>query len=201
MSRHPLSGASPEKSPAVGQERERIAMTLFDRSMIHLYTGNGKGKTTAALGIVLRAVGHGARCGVVQFLKGWDFYGEIAGLGLLPGVTLVRTGRAEYVHKSDPWPEDFSEALRGLEVATTWLHDGLHDLVVMDELNVALDFGLVPEESVLFALTNRLPSVEVVITGRGAPKSIQELADIVTHMEEIRHPYQSGILAQKGREY
>ena len=176
-------------------------MALFERGMIHLYTGDGKGKTTAALGLVLRAAGHGARTGVVQFLKGWDFYGEIAGLGFLPGVELVRTGRADYVHREAPFPEDVTEARRGLQTAISWLSDGKHDLVVMDEINVVLDFGLIPEELVRSALEHRLPSVEVVLTGRGAPKSIQELADIVTVMEEIRHPYRAGNLAHQGREY
>lgn len=176
-------------------------MALFEHGIIHLYTGNGKGKTTAALGLVLRAAGHGARIGVVQFLKGWDFYGEIAGLSFLPNVELVRTGRAEYVYKDAPLPEDFAEARRGLCVAAAWLCDGHHDLVVMDEVNVAMDFCLISPHDVLSALEKRGPNVEVVLTGRRAPQSIQERAEIVTVMEEIRHPYQSGILAQKGREY
>lgn len=176
-------------------------MAFFEQGLVHLYTGNGKGKTTAALGLALRASGHGARVGVVQFLKGWDFYGEIAGLAFLPGVELVRTGRAEYVHKEAPLPEDFSEAQRGLKIAQSWLQDGLHDLVIMDEINVAVAYSLLSETMVQQTLASRIPSVEVVLTGRYASDALRALADLITIMEEIRHPYASGIPAHKGREY
>ena len=167
---------------------------------VQVYTGNGKGKTTAALGLALRAVGHGRRVGVIQFLKGWPFYGEIEGLARL-GVRLERTGRPDYVRRGQDIPQDREEAARGLALAREWLASGAYDLVILDEINVAADYGLVDPQEVLALLDLRSPRTEVVLTGRYAPEAFLERADLVTEMREVRHPYRKGVKAREGIEF
>lgn len=169
--------------------------------MVQVYTGNGKGKTTAAIGLAVRAVGHRMRVKMIQFLKGWDFYGEIEGTQGLPGFELVRTGTPDYVPKGGARPIDHQEARRGLELAREALSSGEYQLVILDEINVAMDYGLVPVEDVLEAIANRHPDTEVVLTGRYAPEEVLEVADLVTEMREVKHPYQRGVKAREGIEY
>lgn len=176
-------------------------MGVIEQGLIQVYTGNGKGKTTCALGLALRAAGNGIPVAIVQFLKGWDFYGEIKGLANLPGVTLERTGRAEFVKKTGPLPEDYDEARRGLELARQFVMDETHELVILDEINVALNYGLISVRDVLELVRNRPASVEIVLTGRDAPEKIIEAADLVTEMREIKHPFRTGVKARKGIEY
>ncbi|EHM10860.1 cob(I)alamin adenosyltransferase [Thermanaerovibrio velox DSM 12556] len=169
--------------------------------MVQVYTGNGKGKTTAALGLAVRAVGHGRRVKMIQFLKGWDFYGEIRGAGFLEGFELVRTGTADYVPKGGARDVDFSEARRGLELAREALSSGAYDLVILDEVNVAMDYGLLNVEEVLEVIGGRHERTEVVLTGRYAPEEVIAAADLVTEMREVKHPYQKGVKAREGIEY
>jgi cob(I)alamin adenosyltransferase len=178
-----------------------IPLGVIEKGLIQVYTGNGKGKTTCALGLTVRAAGNGIPVAIVQFLKGWDFYGEIQGLGFLPGVTLERTGRAEFVRKTGPIPEDYDEARRGLETARRFIMDETHELVILDEVNVALNYGLISVRDVLEVVQGRPEGVEVVLTGRNAPEKILEVADLVTEMREVKHPFRAGIKARKGIEY
>lgn len=178
-----------------------IPLERIEKGLVQVYTGNGKGKTTCALGLTLRAAGHGVPVAIVQFLKGWDFYGEIRGLGYLPGVTLERTGRAEFVKKSGPLPEDYDEARRGLETARQFIMDDTHKLVILDEINVALSYGLLSVRDVLQLIQNRPDGVEIVLTGRNAPEKILAIADLITEMREVRHPFSAGIKARKAIEY
>jgi cob(I)alamin adenosyltransferase len=187
-------GARPEAAGAA----ERDGGTEGGR--LHVYTGNGKGKTTAALGLALRAAGHGRRVGVIQFLKGWPFYGEIEGLARL-GIRLERTGRPDYVRRGQDIPQDREEAARGLALAREWLASGAYDLVVLDEINVATDYGLLDPEAVLEALRGRAKGTEAVLTGRYAPEAFREAADYVTEMREEKHPFRSGLRAREGVEY
>lgn len=174
---------------------------MIEKGLVQVYTGNGKGKTTCALGLALRAAGHGVPVAIIQFLKGWDFYGEIRGLEYLPGVTLERTGRAEFVKKSGPLPKDYDEARRGLEKARQFVMDSTHELVILDEINVALNYGLVSVRDVLQLIQDRPAGVEIILTGRNAPEKILQVADLVTEMREIKHPFSSGIKARKAIEY
>ncbi len=182
------------------------SMPILDRGFVHVYTGDGKGKTTSALGMALRMAGCGGRTAIVQFMKGWP-YSEVEGLAFLsprcasgtgPGVLLVQTGRPDYVYPEKIDPVDFAEAERGLSAAFEIVLSGEYDLVILDELNVALSFGLVPLDRIIDLLERRPPCVEIVITGRNAPREILDKADLITEMVEIRHPYQKGILARKG---
>lgn len=171
------------------------------KGLVHVYTGDGKGKTTAALGLALRAAGHGMRTYIAQFLKGQD-YGELHALERLsPWVVIEQFGRPGFVHVKGVTPEDRAMAVRGLTCAREAMGSGAYDLVILDEINVALYFGLIELEEVLALLEDRPEHVELVLTGRGAPEELLERADYVTEMREVRHPYQRGILARKGIEF
>lgn len=169
--------------------------------LIQIYTGNGKGKTTAALGLVLRACGQGAKIAVIQFMKGWEHYGELSAVKLLPNVTLVQTGRPDYVYRGKEEQQDFEEAKRGLALASEFVSSGEYDLLILDEINVALDYKLIPLCDVLTLLDSKPNSLEIVLTGRSAPKELTEKADLVTEMKEIKHPYQKGLQGRRGIEY
>lgn len=174
---------------------------LGEKGLIQVYTGDGKGKTTAALGLALRAAGRGAKIAFVQFMKGSPIYGEITSLAMLPGVTHIRTGRAHCIFKGDETEEDFAEARRGLEAAAEFVSSGEYDLVVLDEINVAADFGLIKAEEVAEVLAKKAEGTEVVLTGRNAPEIFIKTAQLVTEMREIKHPYRDGIQARAGIEY
>ena len=168
---------------------------------MHVYTGDGKGKTTAALGLALRAAGHGLRTYIAQFMKGQD-YGELHALEhLAPHITIEQFGKPSFVHVERATPEDVEMARRGLAAVREALQSGQYDLVIMDEVNVALHFRLLTVEEVLEVIGTRPPGVELVLTGRRVPEEILARADYVTEMREIKHPYQRGIKARRGIEY
>ncbi len=169
--------------------------------LVHLYTGEGKGKTTAAFGLVLRAWGRGLRICVIQFMKVGEDYGEIQALRRMGGVDLFQYGRDKLIRKGRHTSEDLRLARDGLEKARQALTSGDYDLVVMDEVTLAADFGLLTAEEVLEVVRSRAREVEVVLTGRRAPKEFCAEADLVTEMRLHKHPYDSGLLARKGIEY
>jgi len=173
----------------------------LERGLVQVYTGDGKGKTTAALGLALRAAGYGLRVHIVQFLKGWTHYGELAGVKLLPSVTLRQFGRQGFVNPKRPLPADYELARAALEDARRAMLAGEVDIVILDEVNNALELGLLPVEAVLALLDERPASVELILTGRGAPEVLRERADLVTEMRAVKHPYDSGLVARKGIEY
>lgn len=174
---------------------------ILERGLVQVYTGDGKGKTTAALGLALRMAGQGGKVAFIQFMKGWDFYGEIEGLKNIPGVRHERTGTPDYVYRGQESTVDRVEAQRGFDLARECLKGGYYDLVVLDELNVVLDFGLLELEPVMELLRSRPSHVEVVVTGRGAPEALSAEADLVTEMREVRHPYKKGIISRRGIDY
>jgi len=169
--------------------------------LVQIYTGDGKGKTTAALGLAMRASGHGLRVYIVQFMKGWPFYGELEAVEHLPGVTLRQFGRPDFVNKADPDPRDIRGAEQALEHARQVLTAGEHDIVILDEVNVALDFRLIKLADVLALLDQRPPHVELVLTGRCAPTALIARADLVSEVLAIKHPYTDGIQAREGIEF
>ena len=166
--------------------------------LVHVYTGDGKGKTTAALGLGLRAVGHGYKVVVVQFMKGDLVYGEQKAARSLPGFEIRQFGRRAFVDRDHPAKVDRDWARKGMEYARKVLTDGKHDIVILDELNVALDWKLVTLEDVLGLIRDKSPRTELVLTGRYAHPQVMELADYVTEMREVSHPFQKGYLCAKG---
>lgn len=173
----------------------------LERGIVQVYTGEGKGKTTAALGLAVRAAGHGLRVYIVQFMKGWPYYGELDALCHQPNITLVQFGRADFVNRENPAPEDVQQAQEALRHSLDVLRKGQYDLLILDEINVALDFELVSLEQVLELLEVRPAHVELVLTGRGAHPRVIAQADLVTEMLEIKHPYARGIKGRRGIEY
>jgi cob(I)alamin adenosyltransferase len=171
------------------------------KGMVQVYTGNGKGKTTAALGLALRASGQGLKVYIVQFMKGWPFYGELESVKHLPNITLRQFGRPDFVNKENPYPIDVRMAQEALDHAREVVLAGQHDLVILDEANVALDFGLIKLADVLDLLEKRPPQVELVLTGRDAPAALIARADMVTEMLQIKHPFTEGVEARKGIEF
>jgi len=169
--------------------------------LIQVYTGDGKGKTTAALGLALRAAGHGLRTYVGQFMKGQD-YGELQGARMLaPYLTIEQYGRPTFVHVHSATPEDVRLAHEGLDRARAAMLSGHYDIVVLDEVCVALHFELLTWPEVLLFLEQKPEHVELVLTGRRAPQELLERADLVTEMREVKHPYNQGVAARKGIEY
>ncbi|GAB4230397.1 MAG: cob(I)yrinic acid a,c-diamide adenosyltransferase [Deltaproteobacteria bacterium] len=171
------------------------------KGYVQVYTGNGKGKTTAALGLAVRAAGHGLKTVIVQFMKGWIDYGELAGVRMLsPHVEIHQAGRDTFVNRKNPDPEDVRLAREGWKLAKEIVLARKADIVVLDELNCAMDFGLVPAAEVLGLLKEKPDGMELVLTGRGAPPAIVEAADLVTEMREVKHYYAKGVDARVGVE-
>lgn len=171
------------------------------KGYIQVYTGNGKGKTTASLGLTVRAAGHGLRSVIIQFMKGWIDYGELRGVEMLsPFVELHQAGRDTFVNRKNPDPEDIRLAREGWELAKTTILERKADIVVLDEINCAVDFGLLPVSEVLDLLRRKPDGLEIVLTGRGAPEEIIAVADLVTEMKEIKHYYDKGLDARIGVE-
>ncbi len=166
-------------------------------------TGDGKGKTTSALGMAMRAVGHGFRVAFLQFIKGGWRYGELeAAKRLQPELEFSPLGRG-FVHidPENPDPEDVEVAQRAWEVAREKILSGEYFMVVLDEINYALSYGLLDLDEVIRTLRKRPPHVHVVLTGRDAHPQIIEIADLVTEMKEIKHPFREGVVSRKGIEY
>lgn len=168
--------------------------------LLQVYTGEGKGKTTAALGLALRAWGHGLRVGVVQFMKKGEDYGEILALRKM-GIEVFQFGSGKLIAKGKHCQDDLDCAKRALDLSRSLLRSGEFDLLVLDEVNVALYFGLIEVGEVLDALRQRDGGVEVVCTGRNAPEELRREADLVTAMIVEKHPYDEGLEARKGIEY
>ncbi|HWI41419.1 MAG TPA: cob(I)yrinic acid a,c-diamide adenosyltransferase [Verrucomicrobiae bacterium] len=172
----------------------------LERGLVQVYTGNGKGKTTAALGLAFRAAGRGLRVLVLQFMKGGGPYGEhLAAEKLAPLLTIVPTGRAGWVDRENP-AEDRALAREALAKAEQEIASGAFDLVVLDEINGAVSFGLLEVEQVLDLMRHKPPQVELVLTGRNADPRVIEAADLVTEMTEIKHYYRQGVPARIGIE-
>jgi cob(I)alamin adenosyltransferase len=171
--------------------------------MVHgrmqVYTGDGKGKTTAALGLALRAAGHGLRTYVGQFMKGQS-YGEIEALRGHPLITIEQYGGTRCVRREDVTADDVSRARGGLDHALQAMLSGRYAIVVLDEVNVALSFGLLSTEDVLAFVDRRPDPVELVLTGRHAAAEVMEKADLVTDMREVKHYYRDGVSARDGIE-
>ncbi|WAI01373.1 cob(I)yrinic acid a,c-diamide adenosyltransferase [Methanogenium organophilum] len=166
---------------------------------IQVYTGDGKGKTTAALGVSIRSLVAGHRVYFAQFIKGVQT-GELSLADSFPQFTIVQYGEGRFID-GKPEESDIVAARNGLEICAEVLRSGEYDLVVLDEVNVALHYGLFDESEVIAALTGRAPNVDVICTGRYASPELVEEADLVTEMKKIKHYYAAGVRARKGIEF
>jgi len=169
----------------------------LEKGFIHVYTGNGKGKTTAAIGLGIRATGEGLTVYMIQFMKGRR-YSEIDALDRIQNFTVVQFGRDEFVLKENPEQIDIDLARKGFEQAKKIINKGEHDVVILDEINVAVDYNLIPLNDVLQLLEEKPKKVELILTGRYASPEVVKQADIVSEILEIKHHYQNGIESRKG---
>ena len=168
------------------------------KGMVHVYTGTGKGKTTSALGLAIRAVGAGMKVYIGQFVKGMK-YSELNCLEKIDNIEVKQYGLDCFIHE-EPSEEDIASARQGLEEMKNILQSGDYDLVILDEANIATYYNLFSVDELIEAIDSKAKDVEVVITGRKADDKIIDYADLVTEMKEIKHYYQNGITARKGIE-
>jgi cob(I)alamin adenosyltransferase len=174
------------------------------KGLVIVYTGNGKGKTTAALGLCVRAVGYDEKVCIIQFIKGSWKYGELDGIKkLAPNVELHQKGLGfvgiidDKLDKS----EHIKAAREALEFVKDKITNGGYDIVILDEINVAVKLGLIDVDDVLKIIDSKPEKLDLVLTGRDADEKLIERADLVTEMKEIKHPFQKGIMAQKGIDF
>jgi len=172
--------------------------------LVIVHTGPGKGKTTAALGTAFRAVGQGLRVLMVQFIKGSWHYGELDAAKMLGDdkFEILPMGRGFVkIGAEKPDPEDVRLVEEAWQFASSKIQNGQYDMVILDEINYAISYKMLDPEGVVDALRRKPEMVHVILTGRNAHPLIVECADLVTEMREVKHPYQKGIMAQKGIEY
>lgn len=177
---------------------------MLEHGYIQIYTGDGKGKTTASLGLALRALGHGWNVLVIQFTKGdqGTCYGELASASkFLPNLDVVQFGMDRVVYSHNVCLEDFKEAKKGWEYAKEAIMSGKYQLVILDELNICTDMGMIKVAEVKEALLNKPESLEIVLTGRRAHPELVAMAHLVTEMKPIKHYFEVGVLARQGIEY
>jgi cob(I)alamin adenosyltransferase len=175
-------------------------MSHVKKGFVHLYTGNGKGKTTAALGLALRAAGAGLKVFIAQFAKGVETSEVRLFKNASKQITIKQVGRRSFI-KRNPAKIDCTLAANGLAMVEKIMASGRYDVVILDELCIACCYNLIPIRKILDTIKNRPEKVEVIITGRNAPKELVQVADLVTDMREIKHYYNSGVKARKGIEY
>lgn len=172
---------------------------MKDKGLVHIYTGNGKGKTTAALGLAVRAIGAGKKVFIGQFVKGMP-YAELISLNLFENITIKQFGRDCFINKK-PQKEDYIAANEGLNYVKSIIKNDVYDIIILDEIFIALYFKLISFNDVKNLITFKNIKVELILTGRYAPEKLYELADLVTEMKEIKHYYNKGINARKGIEF
>lgn len=167
------------------------------KGYIHIYTGDGKGKTTAALGLAIRAAGYGMKTYIGQFMKG-QHYGELTALRDHPCITIEQYGDVECVHREEITQKHMDQAQQGLKQARKTMHSHRFDIIILDEINVAVWFDLITTEDVFELLNERPKNIEFILTGRRAPEAFLEMADLVSDVKEIKHYYNRGVKARTG---
>jgi cob(I)alamin adenosyltransferase len=179
----------------------RLAKATQEKGLIVVNTGNGKGKSSAAFGVAARALGHGMRVGIIQFIKGAIATGEAAFFEKLgPQVTMKTLGEG-FTWETQDRQRDIDTARRGWEEAVAMIRDPSYDLVILDELNIVIRYEYVPLDEILEELSKKREMLHVVITGRSARPELIEMADLVTEMQLVKHPFRSGVKPQKGIEF
>jgi cob(I)alamin adenosyltransferase len=184
----------------LSEEADAGAEMKLENGKVQVYTGNGKGKTTAALGLALRAAGREMRICIIQFLKGGECGEHLAAAKLSPYVTIIQAGREGCIGKGSVCPEDHELAAKGLALAARAVSGEEYDVVILDEVNNSVHLGLLRVEDVLMLINNKGSDVELILTGRNADARVMEAADLVTEMREIKHYYKAGVKARIGIE-
>jgi cob(I)alamin adenosyltransferase len=196
-----ISAKSPTNKKAAAPHKASAVPIPAHRGLVIVITGNGKGKTTSAFGQALRAIGQGYKVFIVQFMKG-RAYGEfVAAEKYLPRLTIIRSGLDSFVMRDHPAPADIELARQGFELAKKAAASGRYNMVILDEINVAVDFKLIPLKDVIDLIKNKPSALDLILTGRYAAKAIIKLADTVSEVKEIKHHYAAGIKDRAGIEY
>ncbi|KAB0679654.1 cob(I)yrinic acid a,c-diamide adenosyltransferase [Aureimonas leprariae] len=202
MSEAELDARHAEKMRKKKAARDKILATkTVEKGLVIVHTGKGKGKSTAAFGLVFRALGNGMRVGIVQFVKGRWETGERAALERFPDAVTITAMGDGFTWETQDRQRDIEAARAAWERAKALIMDDRHDLVLLDELNIVLRYDYLPMAEVLEALRAKPPMKHVVVTGRNAKEELIDLADLVTEMEAVKHPFRSGVKAQKGIEF
>jgi cob(I)alamin adenosyltransferase len=178
-----------------------LSTELSGQGLVQIFTGDGKGKTSAALGCIIRALGHGLRVFIVFFMKGDYPYGERQILSKLPDVTVASYGDDKFVDPTNIKLEQIAEAGQALAAAREAMLSGKYDLIILDEVNVAAAFKLVSVDDILQLIRDKPKKVDLILTGRKADPKLVQAADLVTEMIKIKHPYDKGMTSRKGFDY
>ena len=198
----PTDAVHAEKMARIKAARDRMmAGKIAEKGLLIVHTGKGKGKSSSAFGMVMRCMGHGLRVGIVQFIKGAWETGEAKFLLRFPDLVEIKTMGEGFTWETQDHARDVAAALRGWAEAKRMLADPGYDFVLLDELNVALRYELIALDPVLEALAARPAMQHAIVTGRNAPDPLIELADLVTEMTLVKHPFRGGVKAQRGIEF
>ena len=197
-----LNARHAEKMRKKKAARDKIIATkTIEKGLLIVHTGKGKGKSTAAFGMVFRAIGHGFRVGVVQFVKGVWQTGERVVLDKFPDLVTVTAMGEGFTWETQDRSRDIAAARKAWEQAKAMIADPSYRMVLLDELNIVLRYDYLPLDEVVQVLASRPPEKHVIVTGRNAKDEIIEIADLVTEMEFVKHPFRSGVKAQAGIEF
>ena len=182
--------------------RDKImAGKTIEKGLLIVHTGKGKGKSTAAFGMVFRCIGHGMKAGIVQFVKGAWATGERTVLENFPELVTIKAISENFTWETQDRERDIAHARAGWEEAKRMIADPQYKLVLLDELNIVLRYDYLPTEEIIEVLRNKPNDKHVIVTGRNAKEELIEIADLVTEMEQVKHPFRSGVKAQMGIEY
>jgi len=191
-----------EKSARRQEARQKMmAEKTREKGLIIVHTGKGKGKSTAAFGMVFRCIGHGMKAGVVQFVKGAWATGERSVLEKFPELVTIKAMGEGFTWETQDRERDIAHARSGWEEAKRMIADPQYSLVLLDELNIVLRYDYLPTEEIIEVLRSKPADKHVIVTGRNAKDELIEIADLVTEMEQVKHPFRSGVKAQKGIEF
>ncbi len=183
------------------QRKKTAAAKEAERGLVFVHTGNGKGKSSSAFGVVARALGWGQQVAVVQFIKGKWLTGERQFFDRFPDELVWHTMGEGFTWDTQDRERDIAAATSAFDKAIELMNGGAHDLVVLDEINIALRYDYLSAEQVIAGVSQRDPRTSVILTGRDAPQALCDYADLVTEMREIKHPFQAGIKAQRGLDF
>jgi len=202
MTEEELDARHAEKMRRKKQARDKIIATkTVEKGLLIVHTGKGKGKSTAAFGLIFRALGHGKKVGIIQFVKGKWETGERAALEKFSDQLTINTMGEGFTWETQDRQRDIAAARSAWEKAKALIEDDEHDIVLLDELNIVLRYEYLSLEEILPVLTNRPSMKHVIVTGRNAKDDLMDAADLVTEMTMIKHPFRSGVKAQIGIEF
>ena len=202
MTEQELNARHAEKMAKKKAARDKILATkTIEKGLLIVHTGKGKGKSTAAMGLAVRAIGNGMKVGIVQFVKGVWETGERVVLDKFPDLCVIRAMGEGFTWETQDRERDIAAARQAWEMAKEMINDPSYKMVILDELNIVLRYDNLPLDEVIAVLQNKPEMLHIAVTGRNAKDELIEIADLVTEMTQIKHPFRSGVKAQIGIEF